>query len=105
MNTLLLEPPIYISRLFINLAGNLEAGVALDYLMKKFKHSNSLVIHFNDFLKDLAYTPKDVIGANKRLSHLPFIKIEHTGDFSFTYTLMVDSYEKYLLESNLKDAV
>lgn len=98
MNNLLLEQPIYINRLFISIAGQVEAGIFLDYLFKKFsgKKTNIINLNINEIKKELFFYDLNIQKIHKKLIKLPFLTIKYISENNYSYTIELEKYEQYL---------
>lgn len=104
MNKLLLEQPIYVNRLYIHIAGELDAGIFLDTLFKKFNatKTNYLELSLESIYRELYYHPFEIKKIHKKLNKLPFIIIKDIATIkdipnqNFSYTIDLQNYESYL---------
>lgn len=98
MNALLLEQPIYINRLFITIAGEVEAGIFLDHLFKKFSASKntSIELSAHSIYNDLHFYDFEIPKLNKKLGRLPFLSIQKTSKEAYCYEIDLKKYEEYL---------
>lgn len=99
MNSLLLETPIYINRMYIAITGELEAGIFLDYLFKKFSafKNNTIELYYQTIYNELYFYNCEVKKINKKLNELPFLDIKENNEASCLYVLDPQKYELYLL--------
>ncbi|MFA5501643.1 MAG: hypothetical protein WC253_03290 [Sulfurovaceae bacterium] len=98
MNSLLLEQPIYINRLYIHIAGEMEAGIFLDHIFKKFSEhkSNAIELDIRLVYKTLYFYKFEIEKINKKLKKLPFLFIQKTSKETYCYSIDLEKYETYL---------
>lgn len=102
MNNLLLEQPIYINRLFISIAGEMEAGIFLDYLFKKFSSTKNNIIKLNSqsIYNELHFYNFDIKKINKKLDKLTFLNIKEVDQTTYLYVIDLKKYETYLTKAS-----
>ena len=96
--------PYYINRLYVKLAGNVTAGLLLDYLIKQFSltpdsKNNIITLLDTDICNNTYLFTEELSQARKKLQKLSFLTIvQRLGNNKYTYSIDPNLFNKSVEE-------